>query len=139
MVSFKLNEKQLKEAADKILGQLAFLVQRELIERFPSSFANRIIVAREGAAWIVGSNFNILKFYDKGTRPHVIEPKIKDALSFAWPNAPGIPKQPGANGKFIFKKVFHPGTEGKHIIENLEKDTNLLNKLLEQAIKNVLK
>ena len=121
------------------MGQWAFLIQKELIRLFPPSFRNRIVVSREGADWIVGSNFEILKYYDRGTRPHVIAPKVKDALSFAWPKAPKIPGQPSKTGQYVFKKVIHPGTEGKHIIENLEKDKELLQKLLDEAVKNVTK
>lgn len=139
MVSFKLNEKQTVLVIEKILGQFAFLVQRELIERFPPSFKNRIIVAREGAAWIVGSNYKILRFYDKGTRPHIIEPKVKNALAFAWPKAPAIPNQPSGSGMFVFKKVLHPGTQGMNIIEDLEKDKRVLEQLLGKAIRNVVK
>lgn len=139
MVSFKLNERQVIEVVNKITGQWAFLIQKELISRFPFSFANRIVVSREGTSWIIGSNFNILKFYDRGTRPHVIEPKVKNALAFNWPKAPSIPGQPGKNGNFVFKKVIHPGTKGFHIIENLEKDKKLLQNLLNRAVKNVLK
>lgn len=135
MVDFKINEAQLKILVDKILGQFAFLVQRELIRLFPHSFANRIEVIKEGADWIVGSNLKILEYYDKGTRPHVIEPKVKDALAFKWPTAPISPN--GKGGGFVFKKVLHPGTEGKHIIEDLEKDKKLLQKFLDTAIRNV--
>lgn len=139
MVRFKLDTKQTEIILNKILGQWAFLVQRELIERFPHSFANRIVISKEGATWIVGSNYNILKYYDRGTRPHIINPKIKKALSFKWANAPSVPGQPGGNGKFVFGKVKHPGTKGKHIIENLEKDTALLQSLLDRAVRNVVK
>ena len=76
MVNLKLDNKQLTIILDKILGQFAFLIQRELIERFPPSFNKRFVVAKEGSTWIVGSNFDILKFYDKGTKPHIIEPKV---------------------------------------------------------------
>lgn len=136
MVNFKINPKQLELLINKIIGQFAFLIQRELIDQFPPSFSNRIEVAKEGAAWIIGSNYDILKFYDKGTRPHIIEPKVKNALAFAWPGAPSIPGQP-KGGKFLFGKVKHPGTKGKHIIENLEKDTRLLQSFLDRAIRNV--
>lgn len=137
MVNLKIDENSLNQAIDKILGQFAFLIQRELIRLFPISFRNRIVVAREGASWIVGSNYDILKFYDKGTKPHVIKPKIKDALAFKWPKAPIPPNS--KTGQYVFKKVLHPGTKGFNIIENLEKDKRLLQRFLDQAVKNVLK
>lgn len=139
MVNFKLDVKQTEEIINKILGQWSFLIQRELIDRFPSSFRSRIVITREGAAWIVGSNYDILKYYDRPTKPHVISPKIKKALSFPWPQGPSIPGQPSKTGNYVFKKVIHPGTDGKRIIENLEKDKELLQKLLERAVRNVLK
>lgn len=135
MVNLKIDPAQLRILVDKILGQFAFLIQRELIRLFPHSFANRIEVIKEGTDWIVGSNLKILEYYDKGTRPHVIEPKIKDALAFKWPTAPISPN--GKGGGFVFKKVLHPGTEGKHIIENLERDKQTLQRLLNIAIRNV--
>jgi len=136
VVSFKLNSRQTDEVLNKIMGQFAFLVQRELIRLFPVSFSNRIEVSKEGATWIVGSNYEILRFYDRPTKPHIIEPKVKDALSFSWPKTPMPPSQ---GGKFFFKKVLHPGTKGKHIIENFEKDKRRLNQLFKRAVKNVLK
>ncbi len=139
MVNFKIDKKSLDFIIDRILGQFAFLIQKELIRLFPESFKNRFVVAKEASEWIVGSNYNILRFYDKPTRPHIIEPKVKNALAFAWPKAPGIPGQPRGDGRYLFKKVLHPGTKGKHIIENLEKDKHLLQKLLDQAVRNVVK
>lgn len=137
VVRLKIDESQLRILVSKILGQFAFLIQRELIDRFPTSFSNRIQVIKEASAWIIGSNYDILKFYDQGTKPHDIEPKVKNALAFLWPKGPSIPGQPGKGGKFLFKKVRHPGTKGKHIIEELENDKRLLQSLLDRAIRNV--
>ena len=135
MVRLKIDESQLRALIEKILGQFAFLIQRELIKRFPNSFANRIEVIKEGTAWIVGSNYNILKFYDKGTKPHDIRPRIKKALAFVWPKAPTPPT--GTDGRHVLQKVRHPGTKGKNIIEELENDKRLLQSFLDRAIRNV--
>lgn len=135
-VILHLREDQVEQVVDKILGQFAFLIQRELISRFPTSFKNRIEVAKEGAEWIVGSNYDILKYYDLGTKPHIIKAKYKESLAFEWGKPVDIPGQP-KGGKFLFGKVKHPGTKGKHIIENLEKDKRLLQQLLDRAVKNV--
>ncbi len=132
MVNLKIDDKKLSTQIDKVLGQFAFLIQKELINRFPASFRPRIEVIKEASGWIIGSNYDILKFYELGTKPHIISPKVKKALAFDWPKNP-------KSGKHIYKKVRHPGTKGKHIIEDLEKDKALLQRLLEKAIRNVIK
>lgn len=139
MVRFRLDLKTTEETLNKIISRWAFLIQRELILRFPVSFRNRIVIAKEGTIWIIGSNYEILRFYDKGTKPHKISPKIKKALAFKWAKAPSIPRQPSVDGRYIFKEVLHPGTKAKNIIENLEKDKQFLQKLLDQAVKSVIK
>lgn len=138
MIKFKLNEAQAKLVLDKIAGRFAFKIQREIIERLPKSFMNKINVVHEGNKWIVGSNDNVFIFFELGTRPHEIEANFKDALSFKWPKMPDIPGQPGPDGKYRFKKVKHPGTKGRRLLDELAGDTYLLNKLLEEAMQEVL-
>lgn len=51
-----------------------------------------------------GSNDEIMRFLEEGTRPHVIEPRSKQALY--WPGA-----------SHPVRHVDHPGTRALHIIE----------------------
>lgn len=134
MVKLKINERDLEKVIDKILGHFAFLLQRELIERLPPSFKNRISVSKEGADWIVGSNYKIFQYYVKGTKPHLIKPKVAKALAFKWPKAP---TPPSASGLHFFKEVKHPGTKGSKVIDDLERDRGTLRRLLDIAIRNV--
>lgn len=136
MVELKINTKDIEKVIDKILGHFAFLLQKELISRIPPSFKNRIVVSREGADWIIGSNSEIFRYYILGTKPHIIRPKVKKALSFKWPNAPIAPNSP--TGSFVYKEVKHPGTKGNNVIDDLERDTALLTHLLKRAISLVV-
>lgn len=120
------------------MGRLAFLIQREIIFRLPVRFRNKIVVAKEGAAWIIGSNDEILRYYILGTKPHVIRPKTKKALAFKWGNAPVSPTSP-SSGKWVYKKVNHPGTKGNNVLNDIENDKALLRKLLDEAIKGAIK
>lgn len=137
-ISLALDERVTEQIVEKIIGQFAFLIQRELIQRFPSSFKNRIEVAKEGTDWIIGSNYNILIYYDQGTKAHKIRAKLKKSLAFKWNKQVSIPGQP-KGGKYLFKEINHPGTKPKHILRDLEKDKQILQKFLNMAIKNVLK
>lgn len=132
MVELKINTRDIEKVIDKILGHFTFLLQKEIIKRIPLSFRNRIVVSREGAAWIVGSNSEIFRYYIQGTKPHIIRPKFKKALSFKWPSAPMPPNSP--TGSFVFKEVKHPGTKGNNVIDEIEQDTALLERLLDRAI-----
>lgn len=138
MVSLKLNQDDVERIINNILGRLAFLIQREIIFRLPVSFKNKITVAKEGAAWLIGSNDEILRYYILGTKPHVIRPKSKSALAFSWPGAPVSPTSP-SSGMWVYKKVNHPGTKGNNILEDIENDEALLRKLLDEAIKGAIK
>ena len=138
MVDLIIDEKSSKEIQDKILVNFAFLLQREMILRLPPRFRNRIAVVKEGVNWIVGSNDEIFKYYIFGTKPHIIKPKNKKALAFGWPKAPVPPTSP-KSGMWLYKEVKHPGTKGNNIIEDIENDRELLKRLLDKAIKNVIK
>lgn len=49
---------------------------------------------------------------EKGTRPHVIRPRTKKALSFHWPKA---------GGRVTLAKVNHPGTKPTRWFSNTTK------------------
>ncbi len=58
----------------------------------------------------VGTNVAYARIQEQGGKipPHIIKPRVKQALAFKWPNAPGGLK-PGKGGLFVFKSVNHPG------------------------------
>ncbi len=122
---------------DIILTRFAFQLQREIILRLPKRFRNKIAISKEGADWIIGSNDEILRYYLQGTKPHIIRPKNRKALKFNWPKAPISPQSPTSNGFFFFKEVKHPGTKPNNVIEDIEKDTPLLERLLIKAVKSI--
>lgn len=67
------------------------------------------------------------------TKPHEIRPLFASALRFRWPDhPPELPPMP--DGFHYFKRVRHPGTEGKEILRKIANDKPLLKKLLKQAI-----
>ncbi len=59
----------------------------------------------------VGTNVVYAAIHEFGgkTKPHLITPRIKQALAFEWPNAPaGL--EPSKSGKYVFSSVNHPGS-----------------------------
>jgi phage gpG-like protein len=58
----------------------------------------------------VGTNVIYGRIQELGGKipAHIIKPRVKQALAFKWPNAPGGLK-PGKGGLFVFKSVNHPG------------------------------
>lgn len=58
----------------------------------------------------VGTNVVYARIQEQGGKipAHIIKPRVKQALAFKWPNAPGGLK-PGKGGLFVFKSVNHPG------------------------------
>jgi len=107
-------------------------LQREVIKELPPRFRNRVEVSQDPITLQI--NDNAFKFWELGTRPHIIKPRVKKSLSFEWPDHPAD-MQPDKNNKFKFKKVKHPGTEGHFILEKKATDRKLLEDLLERAIK----
>lgn len=138
MINLKFNIKLAEEFLDKVAGKLAFKIQRYLIEHYPKSFQNQIFVNKRGNTWIVGFNNEIMVYYESGTRPHEIKVKNFKALGFDWFKGPAIPSQPGKDGKYHFKKVKHPGTKGAHVLDHLEKNPQIVETMLEEAIRETI-
>lgn len=63
-----------------------------------------------GRAIDVGTNVVYAAIQEFGGEipAHPIAPRVKQALAFKWPNAPGGLK-PGKGGLFVFKHINHPG------------------------------
>lgn len=64
----------------------------------------------------------MVAFYrDKGTKPHIIRPRNKKALAFAWghPNAPHAKSSGGKVGpaRYVFGSVRHPGQKAKPFLD----------------------
>jgi len=135
-MKFNLSEKEMNEVLGKIVGRFAFLLHREIVLRVDRRFKNRITVNEENGMWTIGTNDEIFRFWERGTRPHEIKPKNANALKFEWPSFPtGLP--PSIDGFHYFKKVNHPGTKGKEVLRKVVEDTELLNRLLEESIRSV--
>ena len=58
----------------------------------------------------VGTNVEYGRIQEEGGEipPRPITPRVKSALAFEWPNAPGNLK-PSKSGKHVFSSVNHPG------------------------------
>lgn len=132
-MEFKIDKKTNKNL-NKIAGKFAFQLHKEIVKQVPKRFKNRIVVKQEGKDWLVGTNDEIFKFWEYPTKAHDIKPKFKSSLKFQWTNAPpSIPSMP--DGFHYFKKVRHPGTKGKRILEKLTKDKTRLRRLLNKSLK----
>lgn len=130
----KVDKKQIRGTLNQAIGRFAFRLQKEIKEKVPRRFKNRIVVNKENNNWVVGTNDEIFKFWEYPTKPHDIKPKFKKSLKFQWPNAPAsIPANP--EGFHFFKKVRHPGTEGHMILETLTNDKAKLKKLFKKSLK----
>jgi hypothetical protein len=135
MIRLKIDEKELKNKLQEFMGKLAFSIHREIVLRIPRRFKNRITVQNYGNSWEVGTNDEIFRFWEKGTRPHIIEPRNKQALKFQWDNAPsGLPS---FEGYYFFKKVNHPGTEGKEVMKKILENERLMIRLIEDIIRTL--
>lgn len=107
----------LEKDVDIILGRVALRVQKWIVENAQvktGRFKNSIVVDRDkDGNWIVGTNLDYAEYIEIGTEPHIIKPKKKKALAFNWGNAPISPN--GKDGKFVYKEVHHPGTQGQNL------------------------
>lgn len=131
---YKINKKDAKKKIHRISGRFAFLLQREIIKRVPRRFVNRISVNERNGVWTIGTNDEIFKFWEKGTKAHDIRPQMSKTLKFEWPNAP--PELPASlDGFYYFKKVRHPGTKGHEVIKEIVEDKSLIRKLIKDAIR----
>lgn len=50
------------------------------------------------------------EFVTMGTRPHVIKPRVKQALAFNWPKA---------GGTVVLRSVNHPGTKANEFFQRV--------------------
>lgn len=126
-----IDRDKLHSTLSQVAGKMAFAIQREVVARIPRRFRNRITVAESGGNWVIGTNDEIFKYWEKDTRPHVIRPKGNYPLGFKWPNAPaGLPSLE----KYHFRKVNHPGTKGHEIFESIADDSLLMERILQEAL-----
>lgn len=73
--------------------------------RTAASVAASISSGGSRATGVFGSDYPVFEYVERGTRPHIIRPRFKKALS--WPGA----SHPVA-------LVHHPGTAAQHPLEN---------------------
>lgn len=131
-MKLKVDEKQLRSSLNQLAGKFAFNLHKELIKNIPKRFRNRIVV-KKGDNWRVGTNDEIFKYWEYGTKAHDIEARFSNALKFKWDNyPPTLPPSP--DGFHYFKKVRHPGTKGHKVLEKMTKDKRLLKKLLKKSL-----
>lgn len=73
--------------------------------RTANSVDAQVIGAGPLAEGHFGSDERVFEYLERGTRPHIIEPRFKRALS--WPGA-----------RHPVRRVRHPGTAAQHTLEN---------------------
>ena len=81
---------------------------------------------KNSGEWNIGTDDKIYRYVSEGTKPHVIRPKNKKALSFGTPSRPKtrrgfIGSNKGSRGKkkVTVKVVHHPGTEAREFVETI--------------------
>ena len=89
-------------------------------------FETVIALGKTKAEFLVGTDDEIYKFVDEGTKPHIIRPKKAKVLRFQGgytaKTQPGIigSSSGGASGNIYFAKaVNHPGTKARKFSEKI--------------------
>ena len=125
MIVLNIDESQTIAEIDKIIYRFCLLLIAEVKKRTPIDTGiarNSIQVIRESMLnYIIGTNLNYFKYFEEGTEPYEIVPRLKKALY--WQGA-----------RHPVKKVKHPGIKARKIFEGVINDEALLIKLLKQAI-----
>jgi HK97 gp10 family phage protein len=96
--------RMLEQRADRVIA-IAKATAPVDTGHYRASFVKERTRVRGQAAVKVSNTSSYANYVEFGTRPHVIEPKTKQALY--WPGA----KHPVA-------KVHHPGTPAYHVLRN---------------------
>jgi len=96
--------RELERRADRVIA-LAQATAPEKTGTYKASFRKERTRVRGRAAVTVSNVSDHAVIVEFGSRPHIIEPKNKQAL--AWPG-----------GRHPVKKVHHPGTPAFHVLRN---------------------
>ncbi|MGX6605661.1 HK97 gp10 family phage protein [Micromonosporaceae bacterium Da 78-11] len=96
--------RELERRANRVIA-LAQATAPVRTGHYRGSFVTERTRVRGAAAVTVSNTAHYAAILEYGSRPHVIEPKDKQAL--AWPG-----------GRHPVKKVHHPGTAAQHIMRN---------------------
>lgn len=82
------------------------------------------VMIEENGVSIVNEQFgDIVTFLELGTKPHVINPKKKQAL--AWGKLLGQAPSGGPAREVVRKKVNHPGIEARKFIQKILENNSL--------------
>jgi hypothetical protein len=92
-------------------------------------FETAVSLAGNGPSVLVGTDDEIYRYVDEGTKPHIIKPKRATALRFQGgyqaKTSPGVigSGAGGASGGIFFSRrgVRHPGTKARKFSEAIEK------------------
>lgn len=108
-----------KDIREKIKN-IVFDTHRHIILNTPvdtGRLRSSIVVEERGDGWVIGTNVEYAPFVELDTKPHIIEPKNKQALKFEVGRKQRLAagKSPGQANIVFAKKVQHPGTEGSHM------------------------
>lgn len=101
---------RVQTATDRMTDDLkrdAPVVSGELKRRTGASFTGETLREVRAEAVI---DVTYAEYVTMGTRPHVIRPRTKKALSFYWPKA---------GGAVVLASVNHPGTKANEFFERI--------------------
>jgi hypothetical protein len=129
----KMKEKELRLELLNVLRSISKDVRKDFEATVKTwehkpRFEEAISLKGAGPQFLVGTDDEIYKFVDKGTKPHIIRPKKARALHFMGgyraktkPNVIGS-SSGGASGPEVFTKhVNHPGTKARGFEEAIGK------------------
>jgi hypothetical protein len=104
-------------------------------------------ISNKGPEVLVGTDDDIFKFVDEGTKEHIILPKTAKRLRFqntyTAKTVPGVigSRSGGPSGDVVFSNgVIHPGTEARNFTKIIEKTwQGKFKRIMEKAISNAAK
>lgn len=152
----RFNDKAFKKAILKTAEKYADELQADFEKTTETwehdvEFEKIVDYEPKGPEIFVGTDDEIYGYVNDGTRPHPIFPKKAKALRFQWggkgsytpkttPRVIGS-KAGGPSGPIVHRPyVQHPGTEGRHFDEEIErKHKSLFKRAMERAMSDARK
>ena len=141
-----------EQVTRRVMRQVADTAEREMLRRYrrtahtwkhKPAFETIKEITPTSIAVMVGTDDDVYKFVDKGTRPHIIEPRrfgypLRFQIGYQAKTIPGIlgSNKGGAFGpERRAMKVHHPGTEARGFSEQIHREIGpmafaLTNKLI---------
>jgi len=152
-----ISRKEIERAMDEDVKPAAVKSHEKIVQNWDSDVgfaAKKYIRATSITIYVypTGKDKLIWTYVDQGTKPHPIMAKNAPVLSFKWggkgsyvPKTMARPARTVVGGGFVkggkpvaFKRVNHPGSEGRFFSEVIAKDIQPdFRRLIENAFRNI--